>query len=613
MLRDRAGVIPAVAGAPKRAPGSGSSLLWLVRVIGAMAAAAVVLALPAAAQAATDTGPAPDCGCGHVTQYSYAGPTAAATGSPTYLVFTPDSYTGLKRVPLVVVTHGSNSTAAEMLAGFGLDRMAEKYGFIVMYPDDNDNLHPGPVAWGQSVGAVWQADVAMIAAMTRDVMARYDINRQRVYELGFSAGAIVTSDLGATYPDLYAGIGIMSGAPFDSPGFAACETGQDPTANGHDPQLLSDSYGAFEAEGRHARVMPVFVFNGDADGTVNPLCDQLATEQWLTTDNLVIDGQTSGPLSTTPASDTPGKVPGGHAYDVYDYKQPSGCMIAQHWIVHGMGHALSGTQLTDPQGPSEAAAAWAFLSHYTLRSTSRKCAQVSGNDPSVEPDSFGSTPAGSATTVQQTTAQPANTLTAYRNQVSIAYLPTSGACVSHVQNTPGCRAYSSEALQAAGATPGSELAVGGFKFQWPDTSSGRPDSVSPAGQTIPVNASLGTNTVAILGAAEQGLTTAPAFTVVELHYATGTGSGDVREVTFSNWDGLISGAANNGSATAGPNELRSDFEVLNSAVPVSDPASVYSVTVPVDPSRRLVSVTFADTNPSIRMFDLQPATTRQQP
>ena len=40
-----------------------------------------------------------------------------------------------------------------------------------------------------------------------------------------------------------------------------------------------------------------------------------------------------------------------------------------------------------------------------------------------------------------------------------------------------------------------------------------------------------------------------------------------------------------------------------------DPGGVYAVTAPVDPARKLVSVTFADTDPSIRMFDLQPATT----
>jgi poly(hydroxyalkanoate) depolymerase family esterase len=599
-------------------------VLSLARAIGTVAAAAIALALPASAsaQAATDVGPAPDCGCGHVTQYTYDGPTAAATGSNVYLVFTPDSYTGRKRVPLVVVSHGTNTTAAEQEAANNYDQVAERDGFIVMYPDANDDLHPAEAfqSYSPTSQVRGQGDVALIAGITRAVMGDYRIDSQRVYEIGMSAGAIVTSDLAATYPDLYAAVGIMAGTPYGVAGFGACVTGQDPTAQGYDPQLLADSYGAYQAEGKYARVMPVVVLNGDADGTVNPVCDQLATEQWLTTDNLVIDGKTSGPLSLTPASDTPGQVPGGYAYHVYDYTQPSGCVIAQHWIVHGMNHDWSGgtsnpaySGYTDPKGPSASEASWAFFSHYTLKSTSGSCGEVGGStagasssDPTVEAASTSQPTAGPATDVQQA-AQPVNTLAAYRNQVSIAYLPSSGACFSYVAATPGCLAYSSFALQAAGVTSGGEVTVGGFKFQWPDTTSGQPDSVSPAGQTIPLNAPTGSNAIAILGAAEQGETTGPSSTVIDLHYASAQGRTDtnVQEVSFPNWDGLVV----DGSATAASNELRSDAAVLNSTAPVATPASVYAITVPVDPSRQLASITFADTDPSVRMFDLQPATT----
>ena len=151
------------------------------------------------------------------------------------------------------------------------------------------------------------------------------------------------------------------------------------------------------------------------------------------------------------------------------------------------------------------------------------------------------------------------------------------------------------------------MTVGGFNFQWPNTASGQPDSVSPAGQTIPVEAPLGTNAVAILGAAEQRQTTGPSATVVELRYAGAQDGTDttVQELAFPNWDGLI----NNTSATAAPNELRSDSAILNSTTPVPAPASAYAITVPVDPTRRLASITFADTDPSIRMFDLQAVTT----
>jgi hypothetical protein len=212
-----------------------------------------------------------------------------------------------------------------------------------------------------------------------------------------------------------------------------------------------------------------------------------------------------------------------------------------------MGHALSGTQYTDAEGPSEAGALWAFFSHYTLGSTSRRCAEVKGSGASVSSgESQASAPSGTTpvTSVQQT-ASPANTLTAYRNEVSIAYLPTSGACFTPVQNTSGCLAYSAVALKAAGATPGGEVTVGGFNFRWPDTSSGQRDSMSPAGQTIPVTAPLGTNTVAILGAAEQGQTTSASYTVVDVHYTSARNGQDtdVQELSIPDWSGLIADAA----------------------------------------------------------------------
>jgi hypothetical protein len=54
------------------------------RMTPAIAVTSFALALPVCARAATGIGPAPDCCCGHVMQYSYDGPTATATGSDTH-------------------------------------------------------------------------------------------------------------------------------------------------------------------------------------------------------------------------------------------------------------------------------------------------------------------------------------------------------------------------------------------------------------------------------------------------------------------------------------------------------------------------------------------------
>jgi poly(3-hydroxybutyrate) depolymerase len=108
-----------------------------VALVGVMAGLA-----PGVAQA---KGPAlaSDCACGHVTTYTYSQLGAALIGTESYLVFTPDSYSGRTAVPLVVVTLGCDTTAAEQEGANDYDQLVERYGFIVMYPDDNDTVHPG--------------------------------------------------------------------------------------------------------------------------------------------------------------------------------------------------------------------------------------------------------------------------------------------------------------------------------------------------------------------------------------------------------------------------------------------------------------------------------------
>jgi poly(hydroxyalkanoate) depolymerase family esterase len=351
------------------------------RTLSAGAAATVLLgALAAFARQparAAGASVAPDCRCGHVTAQTFMPQGAALFGADRYLVFTPDSYTGRKAVPLVVVTHGCNTTAAQMEDNSFYDPIAERDGFIVMYPDNNDLVrvlecwnwfNPADQQRGQD-------DLARIAGMTQTVISTYRIDRQRVYEIGMSAGALLTSDLAAAYPDLYAAVGIMAGGPYGIVGDTCVADGQSPRPGVYNTQLAASAEAAYQEEGPRRRVIPLIVLNGDADNVVNPVCDQLAIEQGLETDNLVIDGNTTSPLSLTPRSTTAGKVPNGRSYEVLDYVQPGGCLIAQHWIVHGLGHDWSG-DTSDPHGPSASKASWDFFSRYTLQSTQRQCAPV---------------------------------------------------------------------------------------------------------------------------------------------------------------------------------------------------------------------------------------------
>jgi poly(hydroxyalkanoate) depolymerase family esterase len=272
---------------------------------------------------------------------------------------------------LVVVTHGCNTNADQMEASSAYDPLAEADDFIVMYPDDNDAVHPiecwqwyDPLDWQRGEG-----DLATIAGMVDATTTMRTIDASRIYEIGMSSGALITSDLGAAYPHLFAAIGIMAGGPY---GLPTCVAGGN--------SATSAASGAFSEEAGQARVMPFIVLNGDKDNVVSPGCDDQAVQQWLRTDNLVLSGTQKTPLRLSPTHHSARRVHGGRSYQVLRYTAPDGCLVGEHYVIGGMGHFWSGgtsnpryASFTDPKGPSAAKASWTFFSHFSQARSAVKC------------------------------------------------------------------------------------------------------------------------------------------------------------------------------------------------------------------------------------------------
>lgn len=296
-----------------------------------------------------------------------------------FAVYVPSTYRADSAVPLVVVLHGCNTTADQQAAASGYDALAERRRFVVLYPD------VGPVDENQ--GGCWrgiwdpraegrgQGDAGAIAGMTGAVIARWQIDRSRVYVIGISAGAFETSILGAVYPDLYAAIGIHSGAAYMG-GERGCLGGDESRAT---TSVLSRA--AFAAMGPRARVMPVIAFHGDADHTVPYRCGKQAIAQWLRTDDLILKHERRAVLPSAP-SISHAAEPRGHAYTVSSYTDTRGCAVAQLWTIHGMGHYWSGgsadpasLRYSDPRGPSAAVNSWVFFSHWRLAGSVDQCAR----------------------------------------------------------------------------------------------------------------------------------------------------------------------------------------------------------------------------------------------
>lgn len=301
---------------------------------------------------------------GKLQQFSYFGP----AGLYTYDVYTPANYQVGTSVPLIVVLSGCTVTASGMAGTTGMDTLADQKQFIVAYLQQMpfSNL---ALCWNfflstdQYRGWGEAAEVAGITQAVENSTSRWTINTHRVYLTGISSGGGMAVNMGVTYPDLYAAIGVHSGVEYQAVtafSLSASVTGGPP------PVLQGDQ--AYHVMGSYARVVPTIDFQGSVDPIVWPVNGDQVIQQWMETDHDASGGSYNASFSN-PSTTTTGQVPGGHSYTTYTWNNNSGQEIEEYWVVNGMGHAWSGGQpgylYSDPGGPSANLAMYNFFMRFS--------------------------------------------------------------------------------------------------------------------------------------------------------------------------------------------------------------------------------------------------------
>jgi polyhydroxybutyrate depolymerase len=132
----------------------------------------------------------------------------------TYLVHIPSDYNPQKSLPLVVVIHGAFDTAQGMEKFSGFSDLADREGFIVIYPNGMgifgyfQHWNAGHCC-GKAADDNWD-DVGFVAAAIEDVRARLKIDSDRIYMVGFSNGGMFTYRFTAERGDLLAAAAPMA-------------------------------------------------------------------------------------------------------------------------------------------------------------------------------------------------------------------------------------------------------------------------------------------------------------------------------------------------------------------------------------------------------------------
>lgn len=134
---------------------------------------------------------------------------AAATGARTAVVHRPG---GLRAgMPLVVVLHGAFGSGEHTRTATGWDALADREGFMVAYPNGYGRTWNAGrccgVAFNQKID-----DVAFLHQLTEHLVQAEGVDRERVYAVGMSNGAMMAYAWACYRPEDLAGIGPVAGA-----------------------------------------------------------------------------------------------------------------------------------------------------------------------------------------------------------------------------------------------------------------------------------------------------------------------------------------------------------------------------------------------------------------
>lgn len=253
---------------------------------------------------------------------------ANQAGTRRYKLYVPAAYQG-QALPLVVMLHGCTQSPDDFAAGTRMNELAEEHGFFVAYPAQPASANPNK-CWNWFKRGEQQrerGEPSLIAGIVGAVKSGYAIDERQVYIAGLSSGGAMAATLAATYPDVFAAVGVHSGlahgCAHDLPsGLAAMRSG---------------------SAGAAVPSVPTIVFHGDRDTLVNPRNGEALVAQWLA-------GRPGCDLSVDS-----GNSANGYAYTRRSVRAAAGHSELEHWVIHGAGHAWSGGSAsgthTDPRGP----------------------------------------------------------------------------------------------------------------------------------------------------------------------------------------------------------------------------------------------------------------------
>lgn len=227
--------------------------------------------------------------------------------------------------PLVVALHGCLQDAAAYDGGSGWSHLADRYGFALLLPEQQQANNPNACFnWFLAGDARrGRGEALSIRQMVERMTADHRLDRGRVFVTGLSAGGAMAVSMLAAYPEIFAGGAVLAGLPYGAAW--TVRDALDAMAEGR-VRSAAEWGEAVRRASRHKGGWPrLSIWHGTADTVVAPANARELVKQWTNLHGLpeepdlrnTVDGQ-------------------AHAA----WRDAAGATVLETYAIEGMGHGL---------------------------------------------------------------------------------------------------------------------------------------------------------------------------------------------------------------------------------------------------------------------------------
>ena len=255
--------------------------------------------------------------------------------------------------PLVVVLHGCTQSAASYNKGSGWSTLADRYGFALLFPQQQWNNNPlRCFNWFRPEDNDRQKGEALsIRQMVDHLVRTQGLDARQVYVNGTSSGGAMSAVMLATYPEVFAGGAVIAGVPYRSAkglqeGLESIFVGRCRPA-GEWGDLVR------QASGHQGPWPKLSVWHGDADTAVKPVNAEEMVKQWADVHGLALE-----PTLQMTVAGYPRRV----------WLNADGDEVIESYTITGMSH---GAALDPGAGPDQCGTAAPFFNAVGISSTHR--------------------------------------------------------------------------------------------------------------------------------------------------------------------------------------------------------------------------------------------------